>query len=740
MQFTKPQPHSDLEKIFLTSVEQDTPAKVKAKPLIDLNQKGEFTITLTKEQLLPFDPEGEGLGILDWFKLYEKEAKVSTAGIRGLQNPLYPWDTRYPLNFIGLMLATMGKIKVAEKKPGKHTKIATCEVRYNSPAYVELIARLQAAHDITTWVTNNHQVVPIFMISFIIFMYDLYGGEYVTSSHAMCRKIATKDLNTEGSQYIPSESLEFVDEVHHILQEIEETGSYTFSFAPANSQLIDRKFLKSINNGVDLYVDYLRRGVATPINLDYIKGLKSKIVVECMGGSMYKTLHPVVKQLGILPSYAFLHIEEDPFNHGIGKIIDDNDAFFDWSCDSTIVKTNQTAKTIHVPVVESVNYAQLLKDYPLHTCVLMTDPDADRLVTSYIEDVSLKDKLTDLGIITTPLDQDRMLVMFTPNQSFLMTVDFQQKALSEAGLWDKYDWFILKTTASQRSWDEWAKAHNIPVVNTPVGYKELADSMQVVERKLKKSQGKSDIYIKDVFGNNINLGKNPRMLFAGEESGGEVFGPSELIMSQGGRTAISMREKSAGEAVIITSAMAGWLEKKQMSMADYLLEIFESSKIHSRYEIRHDEKYYNESEPDIDKLLTEKERGMQIKTQNNSYFLSLALGLRDGLLTLEQVRSILSECFPDLDFSDLSEVKFVGDGTYFLFANKCLEVRPSGTDAINKAYSYGLDQWECIKYAQHFSSYQGQRTPLHEKLIPAYFYDKIEDYAFQIYSDYKLNQ
>ena len=95
--------------------------------------------------------------------------------------------------------------------------------------------------------------------------------------------------------------------------------------------------------------------------------------------------------------------------------------------------------------------------------------------------------------------------------------------------------------------------------------------------------------------------------------------------------------------------------------------------------------------------------------------------------------------FP-LKFDDLLDIKFVGDGTYILFETKCLEVRPSGTDAVNKAYSYGQDQWESIKYSQAFSSYNGDRTPLHIKYIPEDFHNNIEDYSFTVYSDYKENQ
>ena len=45
---------------------------------------------------------------------------VSTAGIRGPQNILYPQDTRFPINLVGIVLATLAKgLVLKEKYPNK---------------------------------------------------------------------------------------------------------------------------------------------------------------------------------------------------------------------------------------------------------------------------------------------------------------------------------------------------------------------------------------------------------------------------------------------------------------------------------------------------------------------------------------------------------------------------------------------------------------------------------------------
>ena len=50
---------------------------------------------------------------------------------------------------------------------------------------------------------------------------------------------------------------------------------------------------------------------------------------------------------------------------------------------------------------------------------------------------------------------------------------------------------IIKTTASAMSWDEWANANNIKVVNVPVGFKEIANIIVLTrpfEKQIKENR------------------------------------------------------------------------------------------------------------------------------------------------------------------------------------------------------------------------------------------------------------
>ena len=735
------QSKNELENELFKSVYDKTPEYIKNLDLMDFSAQGEFTFTLKKEHLKPYDEKKnpEGLNLEEWFANYEKEAKVSTAGIRGPQNILFPQDTRFPINLVGIVLATLAKALVAkEKYPDKKiVKIAGREVRYNSDLFLDAIARIQAANGIRTLVPDGRKTIPIWLASFLAFKLDLLGGEYITSSHGISVKNATKDLNSQGSQYLPEESMEFVNKIREIFEETEKTGTYKIKISAANNPLIDEKVMASIDDGVDLYVEYLKSGVSQKFNLDLIKSLESSIVIENVGGSAYRTLSRVLKKLGIDGKFVWFNTEEDAFFHSIGKYNHTpkgEKAFYDYSVDATVVAKRPNGEKFF-PVIETLKYNEKLKDFPLGTVVFITDPDHDRLTITQTECSLRIPKLEEAGIDYVRLDDKTILTVFTANQAFLMIMDFWAKQLKAQKLWDKHPRFIIKTTASALSWDEWAKNHGVKVVNVPVGFKEIANIMKKVELKLKNNPDK-EVVIDDVFANPINLGVNPRLLFGGEESGGMIMGTEELIKSQNGRCAIAMREKSATEAIIAASALVAKLYNRKQLLSEYLVEIFNESNIIGRFDTRVDIAYYNESEPDINKLKEAKADGEKKRTKNDLFYLSMAIAVKENLMDIADVREVLNDSFKSLIFDNLKSIKFVGDGTYLEFDDKYIEIRPSGTDAKTKAYGGGLDKGIIEMYANALGNYPGERTELHKKFISEKFYEESKEKAMKYYLDF----
>ncbi|MGM9994364.1 MAG: hypothetical protein ACI37R_06515 [Candidatus Avigastranaerophilus sp.] len=726
-----------LEQQLYTSVEKNTPDYIKNNKYIDIDNKDEFIFTLKKEHLLPYDEKTnpEGLNLDNWLKNYEKEAAVSTAGIRGPQNILYPYDVRFPINIMGIMLATYAKALVAKDKykGQKLLKLAGREVRYNSDKFLDLIARVQSAQGIETLTTYQRQTMPIWLASFLAFKLDLLGGEYITSSHGISVKNATKDLNSQGSQYLPEESMEFVNKIKEIFDIVRQKGSYDIKIAKSDDTLINEEFMRTINNGIDLYKEYLEKGVANSENLRLIEGLENKIVIENVGGSAYNTLSKILEAFKIQHKFVWMNIEEDPFFHGIGKYDTDpkgNKCFYDYSVDATVVAKKDGIA--YFPVIDTLNYSEKLKNYPLGTVVLITDPDHDRLTVCQIENQSQAAFLEKTGINYSKLDGDRILCVYTANQSFLLIMDFWAKQLKTAGLWNNHPRFMIKTTASAKSWDEWAKFNGVKVVNVPVGFKEIANIMKKVEKQIIDNPEK-DVIVTDVLGKDINLGKNPRMLFGGEESGGMIIGSEELIKSKAGRIAIAMREKSASEAIIVASALAAKLEKDGKTLSKALDEIFSQNEIIAKYDMREDIAYYNESEPDIEKLTQAKKDGEALRTKNDLFYLTMALAVFEGKMTLEQVKSVLSSTFKTLNFDNLIDIKFVGDGTYLEFTDKFIEIRPSGTDAKTKAYGAGSDREDISKFAALLGNYSGDLNDEYLAIIPKDYYNNAKENSMAQY-------
>ena len=729
---------NELENALFKSVYDKTPDYIKNLDLMDFSNDGEFTFLLKKEHLKPYDEKTNplGLNLEEWFANYSKEAKVSTAGIRGPQNILFPQDTRFPINLVGIVLATLAKALVAkEKYPNKRiVKVAGCEVRYNSQLFLDAIARIQASCGIETLVPYKRKTIPIWLASFLAFKLDLLGGEYITSSHGISVKNATKDLNCQGSQYLPEESMEFVNKIQQIFDEVNEKGSYEIKISAKDNPLINESVMKSLDDGVDLYVEYLKSGVAKDFNLDLVKSYNNKILIESVGGSAYKTLSRVLSKLGIAEKFDWFNTEEDPFFHSIGKYDHTpkgEKAFYDYSVDATVV-AKKTDGTKYFPVIETLGYSEKLKNYPLGTAVLITDPDHDRLTVTQIESAKRIDELKKLGIDFVRLSDERVLTVFTANQAFLMLMDFWAKQLKSQNLWNNNPRFMIKTTASALSWDEWAKSNGVKVVNVPVGFKEIANVMKKVELQLKNNPEK-EVVVDDVLGNSINLGVNPRLLFGGEESGGMIMGTEDLIKSKHGRCAVAMREKSATEAIVVASSLVAKLDNK-IYLSEYLKNVFEENNIIGRFDTRVDIAYYNESEPDINKLKADKIAGEQKRTQNDVFYLSMAIALKEGEISVDDIKSILNDKFsPELNFDNLKSVKFVGDGTYLEFADKYIEIRPSGTDAKTKAYGGGLNKENIEKYAGILGNYSGERTQKHKGLISQELYDSCKDRAMDYY-------
>lgn len=706
---------------------------------------GEFKIT----------PDiAKAIGLRAQVDAFAKEAKVSTAGVRENQNVTCPWDHRYRINEYMLALMAEALSNIVPELHAAHiaslpvhtpeevsahlgaqgvrtieeifemplaqamdfvrknpVRIVGGETRSNTPRFVGLVSRIYAARGLHVFLTesaDNTDTSTIFMWSFMTYMLGLSGGDYYTSSHGAPQKQSDKILGPDGSQYLPPEYSKIVEQMYKILEKCESEEGYTIKLAPADDALLHHTL--TYDRMCGLYADYLRKGPASPKTLAMIgeaveKGMRLKL--DFFGGAGYKTIKPILEKLGIVKAFegGFIRTEEDPFFHNIGfrvakkKNSDEYEVVHD-SVDASMAI-----------VVKSANYGEILKDAPLGQIVFNVDPDSDRFVAGQIVPESKQEALTAAGITSIKVADGRVFALFSPNQFFLMLAENDRVSMEDDGSWKDYSNFDIHTYVSALAWDEWAESHNIPVVRTPVGFKEIAAIERSVEKEMQEHPGQ-EVSVRDELGNTVKIGSKPKVHHAGEESGGKIGGPREPICNILGQSVIAMREKSSGEACISAVALIARLYLKaqesgrieDMFLNRHLSSLFASSGIANKMEFRGDKIHYNEAIFDPEELAKAKAAGIAEKDRFNNYFRRLALAMHDGSLTksgtpltLDQVKAVLSEAIPAMkdEWASLERIDVWSDGLQLWFAGMKVRdicLRPSGTDAKSKVYFDGSDK------------------------------------------------
>ncbi|MDP3900419.1 MAG: hypothetical protein Q8Q23_05050, partial [bacterium] len=321
-------------------------------------------------------------------------------------------------------------------------------------------------------------------------------------------------------------------------------------------------------------------------------------------------------------------------------------------------------------VIKTMGYDYSLAQQPVGHLELTTDPDGDRLVFFQIEPNTSKTRecLQELGVASVYINDKKILAFYNPNQLFLMTMNYRKRQLIASGLWEQYDWFLITTTVSAASWLEWAAAQTertyrtkrrgaqewvaqtgIPALAGPVGFKEIAGFERKVEKAIRENKTRvqrgeepQDVIVHDVYGTAINLGKNPAVLFAGEQSGGMTLGRGATVPSlDGSHEFIAMRDKSAGEAsVALLGLVAELYNQKRISLAQELKRIYDDNHIIRKYDVVVNNNLYDATAP-IEIQKVQKELGVALRDRNNAFYIGLAFAFADGAITIEQIQTIL---------------------------------------------------------------------------------------------------
>lgn len=675
---------------------------------------------------------------------FAAEAKVSTAGVRENQNVLCSWDSRYRINqyifaLLAEALARLAQELQAERVAALPTlditrvraelgeenavlieeifqmdlgqaidfaranplRMVGGEVRSNTPLYVGLMGRIYAARGLHVFVTADRgfrDTSTIFMWSFLTYLLGMSGGDYFTSSHGAPQKQSDKILAPDGAQYLPPLYARIVEHLYVILGEIEKDG-YVVKLAALDDPHLH--FNLTYGRMSKLYANYLRQGPASAGAVATIrKAIESKLRLrlDFFGGAGYRTIFPVLQELGIDGAFegGLLRGDEDPFFHNIGFRVAQK-------------KGSQEYEVVHdsvdasLPVVvQSAGYDKLLADAPDGQMIFNVDPDSDRFVVGQLVPASQKASLDKLGITCLEVGS-RLFALYSPNQFFLLLAENDRVVAVQDGSWQKYSNFDVHTYVSALAWDEWAAHHEIPVVRVPVGFKEIAAIIRQVEAG---AAGDGPIEVKNELGEVIPIGKNPKLHHAGEESGGKIGGPSRPIYNMLGESVLGMREKSSGEACVSAVSLAArlWLEAEKSGnpehyfLHNYLQQVFQENGISNPMESRGDIVHYNEAIFDPEELAKAKKQGIEERVQFNAFFTDPVERYVSGQMSLGELSKLLGDAMPGMaeEWNRLEKVDRWSDGLQFWFTPggkmRDLCLRPSGTDAKTKVYLDGTDK------------------------------------------------
>jgi phosphomannomutase len=624
--------------------------------------------------------------------------KLGTAGYRDQLDPADMHNLDVPFNSltVAIMLEARAQLAVEEKLGSLHVG---GEVRPHTQEFIDLAARIYAAHGIEVRLRPaGRRTTPIWLSSFGVFNEELDGGENFTASHSQSFKGGWKPMDESGGQLLALAD-RIADRVRCLVGTAQGAG-LCIQLAGSDNRLIRRDF-----DPIEPYVQVLRQVVPESLIEEIpragARGFRAALCTE--GGSMGATARRVLAELGIEVSRpgaegpVFLtHEEEDSRFHGIG-ILDGVDYGVDpgkWQ------------------VYKHVGAQDLLREKEADVFFIF-DPDGDRFNMVTAAPAALAAAARAAGLEVDPLDDDRCLVFFKPNQIYFMLTAAKLATLHEAGDLERYDWIVATTFPTSRSIGELAQnfrrrhGGRLETFQAPVGFKHFAALVRDLERQLASGERAAappqsrtpartpapvdprppaPTWVRDVTGRKTVFGPHPRLLIMAEESGGGAFGPREPMLSRHGRRqALAAKEKDAMQIGVMALGLAARLHGQGRSFAAYYLDRLDAYSITHRFYERRDVTLYDESLQGGARREAQ-ERGQARKNAALAFFTTLESK------EPQEARAELARRLPaGVALPEVARVFHAGDGTLIEFSDQWFELRASGTDAVLRYYMEGRD-------------------------------------------------
>ena len=628
-----------------------------------------FTPFAENEEIISVGPELVAAAGLD---SWAAQFKLGTAGYRDLLDPEDLFNFGVPLNGLTLAVILEARARLA-KENGIGSLHVGGEVRPHTQEFIDLAARIYADHGIHVHLRPaGERTTPIWLSSFGVFFNELDGGENFTASHSQSYKGGWKPMQAAGGQLMEMAG-QIADRVRDLVHQAGKEG-VEIRLASAASELIHRDF-----DPVDAYVDVLRQvvpeGLLGEIPRAVEQGFRAAFCTE--GGSMGPTARRIFAALGIpagdeAPVF-FTHEAESSNYHGIG-IVDG---------------VNHGVDPSKWQVYKHVGAQDLLKDRKCDIFFIW-DPDGDRFNMVTVAPAALAKPATAAGLEVDPLDDERCLVFFKPNQIYFMLTALKIASLAAEGELDNYNWIVATTWPTSMSIGEIADTFNerfgggLGTFRVPVGFKYFASLVGDLEDQI--GAGNANTRAVDVTGTETEFGPRPRLLMMAEESGGAAMGPAEPVVSRhGNRTSLAPKEKDAMQIGVMALCLAAQLHTQGGSFAGYYLELLEKYETRYRFYERRDITLFDESLKGAARDEA-KAAGNARKEATVAFFASL-----EGK-DPSAASAVLVDRMPEGSaLPTIKRVFHAGDGTYIEFDSLWFELRASGTDAVLRYYIEGRD-------------------------------------------------
>ncbi len=593
-------------------------------------------------------------------------------------------------------------------------KLVGGEVRAHTNKFVELEARIFAERNITVITMKDYSdSIPIFMHSFMTFLFGATGATNYTPSHSPNYLFGRKVIAFGGGQLLPDKYENYRKILRRNIEEtIIKNGQYSIKISAANNINIKQtltyerivKLYKSILNVTDDDVEKINKATKAG----------HKIKLNCLNGSMWETFSPLLDELKIDKNVFDLVFEtEDPFFE-TGYVVTEQkneNGKITYSVDhlGTDVSMSRVATTIP--------YSSFLQGEPVGRKIYECDADSDRFCVKQVVENSEENHslINSFTLDSYKLDEERILVALSPNKSFLLLDIADYERIKAAGSWDNYWSLYVITYVSTKAWPEFAaQIPGMIKLMTRVGFKNLTEVQQTVENWYYNQVNKDKFSFEDQLGNAVEINRNRKLRIhcKEEESGGRVAGTSRDCRSILGDITLAMPEKSDPDSVLSELVLSStlFLENENTMAGKYrylemLRSVFEKYRLVSRVDVRLDIMHGDQGAiammPYQQQQQSLKESS-DVKTNFNNFFFSIGKAVKDGEIAIEKVGEIMTRILPDLidtwkciESITLSEEPLAGgrtrpEGVPITFKKILdyvpmvteLDFRPSGTDPL----------------------------------------------------------